>query len=87
MLHRERVDIPNLSPVFAADPISKTNAMAEQVYSASIAGDASDPEGGNDSIEETTEIVPIAIPTLNQLGLMMLILLLAGFGWVGIRRI
>ena len=55
--------------------------------SASVNSDASDGTGGNDSVVETTEVIPIAIPTLNVMGLMMLILLLAGFGWVGIRRI
>lgn len=54
--------------------------------SASVVSDASDPTGDNDSVIETTEITPIAIPTLNSLGLLMMMLLLAGFGWVSIRR-
>ena len=33
------------------------------------------------------EITASAIPTLDNLGLMMLILVLTGFGWVAIRRV
>ena len=55
--------------------------------SASVSSDASDPTGDNNSVEETTDVEAIAIPTLDTMGLMMLLLLLAGFGWVGIRRI
>lgn len=54
---------------------------------ASVGSDALDPAGENNSVEETTDVEAIAIPTLDNMSLMMLILLLAGFGWVGIRRI
>ncbi|MGA9573594.1 MAG: DUF11 domain-containing protein [Lysobacterales bacterium] len=54
--------------------------------SASVTSDASDPTGGNNSAVETTDVTAIAIPTLNNLGLLMLMLLLTGFAWVSIRR-
>lgn len=57
------------------------------VNSASVTSDASDPTPGNDTVVETTEITPIAIPTLNNLGLLMLMLLVAGIGFMSIRRI
>jgi uncharacterized repeat protein (TIGR01451 family) len=53
---------------------------------ASVMSDASDPTGDNDSVVEITEVTPIAIPTLSNLGLLLMMLLLAGFGWVSIRR-
>lgn len=52
----------------------------------SVASDASDPTGNNDSVSETTEVIPIPIPALNNFGLLLLILLLTGFAWAGIRR-
>lgn len=36
---------------------------------------------------DSDQTEPLAVPTMNSLGLMILILLLASFGWVGIRRI
>jgi len=54
--------------------------------SVSVSSDASDPVGGNDSVEELTEVIPIPIPTLNNLGLLVLILLMSSIGWVAIRR-
>jgi len=54
--------------------------------SVSVTSDATDPTGDNDSVSETTDVIPIPIPTLNNLGMLLLILLLTGFAWVGIRR-
>ena len=54
--------------------------------SVSVTSDASDPDGGNDAVEEETEVFAIPIPTLNNLGLMLLILLMTGIGWAAIRR-
>jgi uncharacterized repeat protein (TIGR01451 family) len=54
--------------------------------SVSVTSDASDPDGGNDWVEEDTEVFAIPIPTLNDLGLMLLILLMTGIGWAAIRR-
>lgn len=36
---------------------------------------------------ESNQVEPNSVPTINGTGLMILILLLAGFGWVGLRRI
>ena len=55
--------------------------------SASVVSDASDPTGDNDSVTETTNVVPIPIPTLNNRGLLMLMLLMAGIGFMSIRRL
>jgi uncharacterized repeat protein (TIGR01451 family) len=52
----------------------------------SVNSDASDPTPGNDYVEETTEVFAIAIPTLSLLGLMVLVLLTGGIGWMVIRR-
>jgi len=54
--------------------------------SASVVSDASDPTADNDSVVETTDVTAIPIPTLNNLGLLMLMLMMAGLGWVSIRR-
>lgn len=52
----------------------------------SVTSDASDPNGDNDSVSETTEVIPIPIPTLNYLGMLLLMLLLSGFAWKRIGR-
>lgn len=54
--------------------------------SVSVTSDAFDPTGENDSVIETTEVSPIPIPTLSNLGLLMMILLLTSLAWVSIRR-
>lgn len=54
---------------------------------ASVVSDTSDPNSANNSVVETTDVTAIPIPTLNNLGLLMLVLLTAGFGWVSFRRI
>ena len=54
--------------------------------SVSVNSDASDPTPGNDYTEETTEVFAIPIPTLSMLGLMLLILLTGGIGWMVMRR-
>jgi uncharacterized repeat protein (TIGR01451 family) len=61
-------------------------ADATIINSASVSGDQADPNPGNNTAEETTDLVAIPIPTLQGAGLTLLVLLMAGLGWVVIRR-
>ena len=65
--------------------LSRAGGLMTNVVS--VMSDASDPVGDNDTVEEVTEVIPISIPTLNHLGLLVLILLVGGIGWVSMRRI
>lgn len=54
--------------------------------SVSVTSDTPDPDSDNNSATQATEASAIAIPTLDKLGLYFLMLTLAGFGWMRLRR-
>ena len=86
------VPVCQLGTIAAGDSASYTITVMLQraggtiSNSVSVTSDASDPTAGNDSVVETTEVTPIPIPTLNTLGMLLLMMLLTGFAWVSIRR-
>jgi len=56
------------------------------VNSVTVTSDASNPNPAGATNDLASQVVPIVIPTLGTWGLLLLMLLLGGFGWVGIRR-
>ena len=54
--------------------------------SATVSSDTPDPDGGNNSASETTEVEAVPVPTLDVVGLALLMLLLSTVGWAALRR-
>ncbi len=56
------------------------------VNSVSVSSDTTDPDDSNNSAEESTELSAVPIPALGGIGLALLAFLMAGLGWVIVRR-